>query len=106
MAAARLLHYILFTAMNVNCVYLCQFFSDKHETLATAIASLFFFFILIPQSECPEVSKFSCVQRAEMKGFLIDSYRISLLSQGTLRKQIRHRCLQNVTSKGRQMDIF
>lgn len=32
-----------------------------------------------------------------MKGFLIDSYRKSLLSQGTLRQQIRHRCLQNVT---------
>lgn len=80
-------------------MFVCASFFLTGETLATAIASLFFFFFLIfiPQSECPEVSKFSCVQRAEMKGFLIDSYRISLLSQGTLRKQIRHRCLQNVT---------
>lgn len=79
-------------------LYLCQFFCQTWNSRYGNGNSLqFFFFFFFKNFECPEVSKFSCVKREEMKGFLIDSYRKSLLSQGILRPQIRHRCLQNVT---------
>lgn len=42
MAAAMLLHYILFTAMNVSCV--CASSSDRHETLALAMVTVYNFF--------------------------------------------------------------
>lgn len=91
MAAAMLLHYILFTVMNMNCA--CASCSMRHETLALAMRSICIFFSIKTDSfECHEVSNFFRDKRAKMKGFLIDSYRKSLLSQDALRQRIRHRC--------------
>lgn len=74
---------------------LCQFSVRRESGYGNGNSPQFFF--QFNSFECPEVSRFSCVKRAEMKGLLIDSYRKSLLSQGTLGQQIRHRYLQNVT---------
>lgn len=95
MAAARLLLYILFKQWRWI-VFVPVFLSDMKLWLWEWQQYTIFFF-KFNSFECPEVSRFSCVKREEMKGFLIDSYRKSLLSQGTLRQQIKHRCLQNVT---------